>query len=134
MYNNFCQTAAPEREEQTSAHMHTCTELSAAAVSGFQCKRASFSLICLFDAVQCLQHSASQLHFSTGEVTAEDDERRSEGSKFGFFSPLPSVLGGWIHFSFTHLLLTQGETSVCYMNALRHALSLHTHTYTPANG
>lgn len=68
--------------------------IPAAAVSGFQCKRASLSLICLFDAAQRLQHSASQLHFSTGEVTAEDDERRSEGSKFDFFSSLLPVLGG----------------------------------------
>lgn len=66
-----------------------------AAVSRLRCKRASLSLICLFDAAQRLQHYASQLHFSTGEVTADDDERRSEGSKFDFFPPLLlPVLGG----------------------------------------
>lgn len=65
-----------------------------AAVSGFHYKRASLSLICLFDAAQRLQHYASQLHVSTGEVTADDDERRSEGSKFDFFFPLSFLSSG----------------------------------------
>lgn len=91
----FSQSAAPEREKNKHGLIciHAQTAIPAAA-SGFQWKRASLSLICLFDAAQRLQQPASQFHFSTREVTEEDDERRSEGSKFDFFfSSLLPVLG-----------------------------------------
>lgn len=129
MNSKLYQTAAAEREEQTLAHMHKATIPAAATVAGFQCKRASLSLICLFDAAQRLQHSVSQFHFSAGEVTAEDDERRSEGSKFGFFFSFPPSCPRGIDMFLVHSFIAYPRENECLLQALRHALSSHTHTH-----